>query len=363
MKPVLYTGDIFRLQPHGGITRIFVEVMKRLVRPHHVVAGFHVSRALDEVADAARPAWRTPDFPLAPRVRALANALVDRELWRDAPGAIVHPTYYRDPAGLPARAPVVATVYDMTHERFPDLFRRGAWSAPDPALWKADLCRRADAVICISEVTRDDVVERLGIPRGKTRVIHCGAPDRSAVTPVAIADLAIPFLMWVGERHTYKNFDATLRAWAGCPAAGGTGLLCVGGPPFSAAELAEIARLGATGRVTRRALGEGELRWAYENSAGLLYTSRWEGFGIPVLEAFACGTPVVAANAGAIPEVAGDEAILVDPGDEDDLRAGIYLCLREGRDAAAAQRRMARAASFTWDAAAAKHEALYRELD
>ena len=362
MKPVIFTGDIFRLQPRGGITRIFVEVMKRLERPHRVIAGFHVSPALAEMGRTAGP-WRTPEFPGAPRVRALANRVVDRALRRAAGAAILHPTYYRDPEGLPSRAPLVVTVYDMTHERFPDLFRRPWWSAADPARWKAALCRRADVVVCISEVTRIDLVERIGIPCSRTRVIHCGAPDWSGVAARPIAGVSAPFLLWVGERHTYKNFDATLRAWSECREARDTRLLCAGGAPFTAAELATIERLGVAGRVQRRRLGEDEIRWAYEHAAGLLYPSRWEGFGIPVLEAMSFGTPVVAANAGAIPEVAGDEAILVDPDDAESLREGIARCLREGRDPAAALRRIARAARFTWDEAAAKHDAVYRELD
>ncbi len=362
MRPVLYTGDIFRLQPRGGITRIFVEVMKRLERRHAVLAGAHVSSALDEVKGVARAAWRAPEFPGAPRLRALANRWVDRSLAAER-AAIVHPTYYRDPGTLPRAAPVVATVYDMTHERFPELFRRPAWSAPDPARWKAALCRRADRVICISEVTRDDLVERLGIPCAKTRVIHLAPPDWSTVRPRPVRGIGKPFLLWVGERHTYKNFLPTLAAWAASPAARDTRLLCVGGPPFSPAERAAIARLGVAKRVARRALSEGELRWAYEHSVGLLYTSRWEGFGIPVLEAMALGTPVIAANAGAIPEVAGDDAILVESDDADSLRAGIERCLREGRDPAAAARRVARAARFTWNRTAAAHEAVYRELD
>ncbi len=362
MKTVLYTGDIFRLQPRGGITRIFVEVMKRLARPHRVLAGFHVSPALAEVPGAP-PARPQPAVPGAPRLRALANAWVDRALPRESANAILHPTYYRDPAALPARVPLVATVYDLTHERYPELFRRPWWSAPDPARWKAALCRRADLVVCISQHTRDDVVERLGIPCAKTRVIHCGAPDWSDVAPRAIAALDAPFLLWVGERHTYKNFDATLRAWAGCAAARDTALLCAGGPPFSATEHETLERLGVAARVRRQPLTEGELRWAYEHAAALLYTSRWEGFGIPVLEAMSLGTPVLAANAGAIPEVAGGEAILVDSGDPEALREGIAWVLREGRSADAARRRIAHAARFTWDDTAAKHEALYRELD
>ena len=140
-------------------------------------------------------------------------------------------------------------------------------------------------------------------------------------------------------------------------------LLCAGGPAFDDGERALLERLGVTARVERRALSDGELRWAYEHAIALLYPSRWEGFGLPVIEAMSLGAPVIAANAGAVPEVAGEEALLIDPDDELALRAAIARVIAQGRDPEAAARRRARAARFTWDDCAAAHEALYSELD
>jgi glycosyltransferase involved in cell wall biosynthesis len=355
MRPVLFTGDIFRLQPRGGITRYFDELIPRLQRPSRVVAGLHQSRAIP--AGRFQSAVYMPAFRLSPRPRALINGWVDRARVRRASGEILHPTYYRDPSHLPS-LPVVLTVYDMAHERFPELFRRRWWSSEDPARWKKAIADRADRIVCISESTRRDLVEFLGVAEGKTRVIHCGATDWSGIEAEEVPGLAreAPFFLWVGERHTYKNFAATLQAWGRSSAAGTTSLLCVGGGPLRASE-----RLA--NRVRQVTLRDAQLKWAYQHAAGLLYTSRCEGFGLPLVEAMSLGCPVVASNASSMPEVAGDEAVYVDPGDPESIRAGVERCLAAGRDASLEARLRARAARFSWDRCAEAHEALYRELD
>jgi glycosyltransferase involved in cell wall biosynthesis len=361
-RPVLYTGDIFRLQARGGITRYFGELIPRLGRPARIVAGLHQSRAIPR----GRPAYAAvylPAFRLSPRPRALVNRWIDAAWIRGSSGEIMHPTYYRDPARLPAKLPVVLTVYDMAHERFPSMFRRRWWNSEDPARWKEAICRRADRIVCISESTRRDLVGILNVEERKTRVIHCGSTDWSAIASEEVAGLRRPFFLWVGERHTYKNFAATLQAWASSGAAALTEILCVGGGPFRPGETRESEALGVSANVSQTTLRDSQLKWAYERAAGLLYTSRCEGFGLPLLEAMSLGCPVVASNTSSIPEVAGDAAIYVEPTDQESIRAGIERCLDLERDEAMRERLRARAALFSWDACAAAHEALYREMD
>ncbi len=362
-RPVLYTGDIFRLQARGGITRYFVEVILRLRRPARIVAGLHQSKLLEALGPRVFAAAYLPAFPSSPRLRALANRAVDAAFSAAARGAIVHPTYYRDPARLPARAPVVITVYDMAHERLPALFGRRWWSARDPAGWKAALCARADRIVCLSESTRRDLAELLRVPESKMRVIHLGSRDWSGTAAAPIAGLERPFLLWVGERYAYKNFEPTLRAWAASRAAAETTLFCAGGGPLRAREREVIAAAGVSGRVAHRICSEEELRWAYEHAAGLLYTSLCEGFGLPILEAMALGCPVVAARASSLPEVGGDAALYVDPLEPASIAAGIERCLEQGRTPERAALLRAQAARFSWDAAAQAHEQLYAELD
>jgi len=357
-RPVLFTGDIFRQQPRGGITRYVLETSARLDRPAEIVLGLHVSEEAATARVPCRAALRVPALRGVRHAAAWANAWLDAHAFAARPGAIVHPSYYREPRTLPREAPVVATVFDMTHERFP-----GLGGPRDPARHKAALCRRAQRVVCISESTRRDVVERLGLPEEKTRVALLAGRDWSAIEPVAIEGADAPFVLWVGERHAYKNFPRSLEAWARCPDAAHTHLLCAGGAPFGAAESRAIAALGVGGRVSRRACTAGELRWAYEHALALVYTSLWEGFGIPVVEAFGLGCAVLASDIAPLREVGADEALYAAPEDADAIGDGLRRAIAAPRDPAAVARRRARAAAFSWDECARRHEAVYRELD
>ena len=364
-RELVYTGDVFRMQSQGGITRFFVEVGTRLARPLTVAAGLHVSPRVAVFGGRARPAWRIPPDRVLRRAAAPVNAWVDDRAFAAHRDAILHPTYYRDPAALPRKAPVVVTVHDMAHERFPDLLppRRRWWAAPDPAAHKRALCERADLVHCNSRATRDDLVAILGIPPGKTRVVHLAGMDWSAVTPAPIEGLDGPFALWVGERRGYKNFALTAEAFAACHEARDLRLLCVGAGPLRAEERQHLTSLGLATRVMQRAAGDRELRWAYEHASALLYTARWEGFGIPMLEALSLGCPVLASDVPALREVGGDAATYADPGRTESLADGIQRVIDSGRDAGASSARSAHAARFSWDACARGMEALYAELD
>lgn len=362
-RPILFTGDIFRLQARGGITRYFGELIPRLRRPARIVAGLHQSPPIRDGRLPAEAAAHLRAFRLSPRPRAVVNRWVDTVRIHGDSGEIVHPTYYRDPARLPTSLPMVLTVYDMAHELFPSFFRRRWWNSEDPARWKQAICRRADRIVCISESTRRDLTEILDVDERKTRVIHCGRTDLGPVTAEEVPGLTRPFFLWVGERHTYKNFAATLLAWSTSSAAASTSVLCVGGGPLRPDERELARRLKVAGALRQETLRDTQLKWAYERAAGLLYTSRCEGFGLPLLEAMSLGCPVVASNASSIPEVAGDAVIYVEPTEPESIRTGIDRCLSLGRDGAVRARLEARAALFSWDACAEAHETLYRELD
>jgi glycosyltransferase involved in cell wall biosynthesis len=361
-RTVLFTGDIFRHQARGGITRYVLEIARRLRRPAEVVMGVHQSAELAGLAIPARLAWRMPAVRGGHRLAGLANGLIDAVAIAPRRDVIVHPSYYRDPRGLPVRAPLVLTVHDMIHERLPEQFPARWWSA-DPARYKADLCRRADRILCNSETTRRDLLELLAVPEAKVRVTPHASRDWSPIAPRPMADVREPFVLWVGERHSYKNFPAALAAWASCPAARGTDLLCIGGGAFRASERAAIEAAGAAERVRQRVCGDGELRWAYEHAQALLYTTLWEGFGVPLLEAMWMGCPVLASDRAPFREVGGDAAVYAEPTDLAALRAGLDAALAAGRDASAVAGRRAQAARFSWDTCAEQHEAVYRELD
>lgn len=221
---------------------------------------------------------------------------------------VIHPTHVSAYDLLPhiGNTPLVTTVHDMTHELFPDSFPQ--W---DPtAVRKQEYSRLSDRIIAISECTKKDLVEICGIEPERVDVVHHGnsliLPADAATRPM---DLPENYVLFVGKRPGYKNFDIFLHAFAEIAAQERElHLICAGGGAFSPAELELADKLHLRGRVQQRWVTDEELAILYNRCAVFVYPSAYEGFGLPLLEAFACGAPVLCANASCFPEIAANGA-------------------------------------------------------
>jgi glycosyltransferase involved in cell wall biosynthesis len=296
------------------------------------------------------------------------------ELWRLAVDArrdrveLFHAPHYVCPPWLPC--PAVVTIHDVIHLRFPG--RRGRLVAPLYARVMLRLAvRRAARVIVVSDSTRRDLEERLGARPERIRVIPNGVAAHfrpaadGAETGAGLAKLGVasPYWLFVGNPLPHKNVEGLLDAFAGLPADAGPLVLAGVRPAGQAALDRAIAARGLRGRVTLLApVPEPALTLLYQGATALVIPSLWEGFGLPALEAMACGTPVVAANRGGLPEVVGDAGVLVEPTNVDALRTALYnlhvdLRLRAALRAAG----LARARAFSWRHAAEATVGVYRE--
>jgi glycosyltransferase involved in cell wall biosynthesis len=239
------------------------------------------------------------------------------------------------------RVPAVVTVHDVSFadHRFSPIYDRIALRALVPPSM-----RRARAVLTVSEWSKEQLVERFRLPPERVIVTPNGVDP--AFGPNGPAIEGDPYVLFVGAIEPRKDPLAAVRALSLLDE--GTRLVMVGPPKRSIGSLrALIAELGLGGSVDLRGYVEkGELASLYRGAMCLLLPSRYEGFGLPVVEAMACGTPVVATHAGAIPEVAGDAAMLVDSADPGTLAEAIRIAHRERarlRDAG-----LARAKMYTW---------------
>ncbi|MGH9000737.1 MAG: glycosyltransferase family 4 protein, partial [Acidimicrobiia bacterium] len=241
------------------------------------------------------------------------------------------------------------------------LHRRGA------AIASAEAAR----VICPSRSTALDVEEFYGVERERIRVVPHG---------VNMADLDVhdagllwerrgitePYLLWVGTQERRKNVMAVLDAFALIAGRQPRLTLVLHGPNgWLGDEVGEgLRHRGMQSRtiVSEGSLPRSELAALYARAAVFVYPSLYEGFGLPVLEAMACGTPVVTSNISALPETAGDAALLVDPLDAGALAESVERIL-ENRPLAEDLSRLGqkRAARFTWTEAARRTWAVYRE--
>jgi glycosyltransferase involved in cell wall biosynthesis len=212
--------------------------------------------------------------------------------------------------------------------------------------------RRADHVICISENTRQDLIERLGVEPEKTSVVYLGHSLQVTNHASLVGrDNNPPFVLYVGAREGYKNFSALIRAFASSRLlAEGFQLVCFGGGALSAREAAYMREHNLDpDLVICRSGGDSVLADLYQRATLLVYPSLYEGFGIPPLEAMALGCPVACTNTSSLPEVVGEAAALFDPhSDEQIVEALESIALSPERAETLTKLGIERARLFSW---------------
>ena len=252
---------------------------------------------------------------------------------------VLHCTTFRAPRRSPV--PLVVTVHDLALLRHPEAFP--TWHRRTGAVAMRAAVRAADAIVAVSGFTRDELVSQLAVPADRVRVVPNGVDEvftrdgRSATGSYVLA---------VGTLEPRKNLAAAVAA----ARIAGVELRTVGAPGWGGVDVP-----GWVGRPS-----DEELAALYRGARCLVYPSLYEGFGIPVLEAMACGTPVVTSSGGATEEVAGGAAVLVDASDPEAIAAGIGEA--EARRSELVPLGLERARGYTWQHAADQVEVLWREL-
>jgi glycosyltransferase involved in cell wall biosynthesis len=246
------------------------------------------------------------------------------------------------------RPPAVTTVLDLQHEEYPEFFGR-AELAYRKVVYGSTI-RRSQMVITISEHARQALIERHRLAQDRVRAIHL-AVDHDVFTPSDKVSrghyLLYPARPWPHKNHA-RLFAAFAQLRAERPE---LRLVLTGEGDFGTLPDGVEAR----GRVRRDDLVD-----LYRRAAALVFPSLYEGFGMPVVEAMACGCPVACSNATSLPEVAGGAARLFDARDVGEIAAAAHEVLQKPEPWIA--RGLERAKRFTWDACARAHDQVYREL-
>lgn len=299
----------------------------------------------------------TPGARIIPVVHETGTEAIASELRRGSYDALFCPLLVLDP--LRPHIPAAVTIPDLQHEFFPEFFD------PSTLQWRYATFRpsalHADVVFTISEFSKKTLIERFQVLPGNIVVTPLAADDdlEAPATPEATAKfqalalfeeyLYYPANFWQHKNHTGLLQALKILVENGYPQ---LGLVLTGAPSTGAERVADAARalglsanLRIVGYQDRAVVAE-----IYRHARAVAFVSRFEGFGLPILEAFAMRTPVVASRACSCPEVAGDAAILVDPTDAGDIAAGLRRVLEDSglRDSLIAKGAM-RVRSYSWE--------------
>jgi len=361
---VLYDGQIYAMQAAGGINRYFANIISRLPDSFHPTL----------TATYRSPKLNYPNHPNLKLIeyKSFRPHRISRhvgEYYFQAATAfkkfdLAHPTYYSLLSGQAFenyRCPIVLTVYDMIHELFS--------SQLDPQGAIVEGKRRAilsaQAILCISESTRNDLLDRYPSLENKISITYLASELDANLAYGSETVPSRPYYLYVGSRTAeYKNFDGLLLAFSKAVSVNQELSLCVVGSPFSPAELKLIADLKLTNFIEHYGhANDSHLAKLYRCSLGFVYPSLYEGFGIPPLEAMSCGTPVIASNSSSIPEVVGDAGLLFDPKSPEDLADHLLFLANSPaeRDRLIAKG-FERTKLFSWDKTASQTLDVYKSV-
>jgi len=301
---VLFDYQAFHIQRFGGISRYFYELLTRMSGADiNVALLFSMNRYINVYKGKKHFCVPARMFKILEGLYRKINRSQSLSVIRKGNFDVFHPTYY-DPYFLEALGdkPFVLTIHDMTHERFPQFFSEKDNTSAN----KRILAERAKRIIAISDSTKRDIVEFFGIDEAKIDVVYHGI-ECSPIVEGRPDGLPEEYILYVGERRRYKNFENTAKAFAEVRKTHKDCFLVLTGRPVSESESALFDSLGISKYVkTYTDVTDEVLFQLYHNAELFVYPSLYEGFGIPILEAYSQHCPVVLSNASCFPEVAGD---------------------------------------------------------
>ena len=333
---VLFDHQAFTGLPYGGISRYFFELMRSFSTRPDITFELSLWFSNNEYLNQASfsPHTRYPAFSHlrnAHRAASVLNRLHSRQKIRAGKFDVFHPTYYHryilDAIGS---KPFVVTFHDAASERYGQQYPELGHGLYET---KKQLLSRADRIICISEFSKRDLLHYFSVDEDKVAVIPLCTTmgEQVALLKPQESPLSAPYLLYVGKRGLYKNFDGFFRAIEPVlhqhP---DLHLICAGGGGFTPGELAmfSAARLG--NRVHFQPFTDASLINLYQHALAFVFPSLHEGFGIPVLEAFSTGCPALLSNRSSLPEVAAEAALYFDPEQSDSVAHAIERIVTDG---------------------------------
>jgi glycosyltransferase involved in cell wall biosynthesis len=311
---ILLDPQIFFLQRYGGISRYYTEMYRLLKNDRQI--NIKCPLLVTENLHLRHYNLHPKLIPFLSKIKGMSRFLafdkiekskkITKQILEKKRADVFIPTYY-DTYFLSSigNIPFVVTVYDMIHELLPEHFKNDINTVPN----KKKLIEQATGVIAISENTKRDILKVYPhIDANKIHVVYLSQSINTEKIKMS-NKVEEKYVLFVGVRAAYKNFDFFLKATARWLLKNEMRLYCLGGGEFNKEELLLMESLGISNNATQIEFKDNELAVYYTNAFAFVFPSAYEGFGIPVLESMACGCPVILPNTSSFPEVAEDAGI------------------------------------------------------
>ena len=317
MNKVLYDSQTFTGQRFGGISEYFNTLITCHDASYEPLVSGRVSNNIyvPNFDCAMKPFFPEKQFKGKLKLMKFINRRNDKKhIQNESEYDLYHPTYY-EAVTYPNNRPVVITAHDFISELFP----QGSGGS-EITEYKRESFRRADKIICISENTRQDLLKLFPeVDELKTELVY-HALTWETKEPLPAEK---PYILFTGVRNAYKNFPRFVRAVAPLLQKYDLDLLC-SGHGFSEGELQMFEELGIKDRVHHKfAKDKEELQDMYRSAFLFVFPSLYEGFGFPILEAYASGCPIALSNTSCFPEIAGDAGTYFNPESESSIQEAV----------------------------------------
>lgn len=363
---VAFDHHIFTLQSYGGLSRYIYILAKEFLKKNidtKVFTGIHQNNYILDLPSNVINGRYVKQYPFnTKKIFYLANHYVSQIKIKNWKPSIVHETYYSALPVIKNDAVRVVTAADMIHELFQSHFSKNNGTAKR----KKESFNRADHIFSISNHTKNDLIEIYGIDKSKISVIHLGVDvDKFQQQNNDMLNINSPYILYVGERGGYKNFDRFIKACARSKIIkNNIKILAFGGGAFSHEEMLAIRNLGFKENYVMHVAGDDKtLASLYSNAMCFVYPSLYEGFGLPPLEAMASGCPVVSSNTSSMPEVINQAGEFFDPSATEDIRCSIEKVINsDERRKELTELGYKNVNLFSWDKCVSKTLQVYKEL-
>lgn len=330
---ILYDHQAFTGKRYGGISRYFYELMSYFADNHILDFDLSLPFSNNAYLKEARfsPHHTFPHFigyTHTNRLMSLINRAASAKVIKARAYDLFHPTFYhRYFLEYIGQKPFVLTFHDCTSEKFHHLYPSLGGTQHE---LKQQLLSKAARVIAISHNTKQDLLDYFQVDESKIDVIyHCTNFSEGTISLDSTIKVPEDYLLFVGDRLDYKNFNLFAKAVAPLlKKEKSLYMVCAGGRPFTPAESAYLTELGIAGKVKYHEIHDDSTLGAlYKNALAFAFPSLNEGFGLPILEAFAFDCPVLLSDSSCFPEIAGDAARYFDPTAAESILASVEKVL------------------------------------